>query len=400
MPANYFTRFTAQNGIKLNGKKRKVWHSVTNSMTSSSNGTKTEMGKSIAAGTAAAAANTMVVASIVGSAATIGGLVSTTAMTGVLGTLAFTTGAFSMTVAAVCGPATAILLGVGSLAYLAYNKYSNREGAHERLRPYVHTLIDDVPPTHNIWANTTTAEQKQHLATATSAALYLLKEGDSQYQLMGKKLQDAQATFNTFWNNELITALTQLADFNNADLAVLIKAVSYNPTGALAGADVKLDALNKCIALARALDKAQKYKDSVWPAAIVQDGAVFEFMRRLIHLGNYLQASAIVHYATFKTLNNRNPQGLITPPIVATPPNLNPPLIAPGLAQPAIVLQANAPITDPGDLLLLWESTGILRAKFTEMGALLQKVIAQEPRIAEFLRAPKVVEYLAIRERI
>jgi hypothetical protein len=398
MPANYFTTFTEQNGIKLSGRSRKVWHSLTNSMTSSSNGTKTEQFLSVGAGVVAGTANTMVVASIAGSAATLGGLVSTTAMGGALGALGFTTGTLSISVAVVCGPATAILLGVGSLAYLAYNKYSDREGAHERLRPYVYNLIDDVKPAHNLWEDSNTPVQKQHLANATSAALYLLKEGDSQYQLMGKKLQDAQATFNTFWNGELNHALTQLANFDNEKLPDLKIHVNYS--GEDMRDPVKRGNYNKGIDLAIALDKARKYKASVWPAAIVQDGAVFEFMRRLIHLGNYLQASAIVHYATFKTLNNRNPQGFISPSIAATQPNLNPPLIAPGLAQPAIVLQANAPITDPGDLLLLWESTGILRAKFTEMGALLQEVIAQEPRIAEFLRAPKVVEYLAIRERI
>ncbi|NOQ63544.1 MAG: hypothetical protein GQ582_03430 [Methyloprofundus sp.] len=217
--------------------------------------------------------------------------------------LAGNTSAF---VVAVGGPQVAISLGVVAIAGIVKTVYSNRDHAHSKLRPFVWTLIDDDEPELNIWGN------KEHLQDAANAAVYLMKHAGSQYEQMGHKLSQAHQKFNVFWEGHQ-RLLAPLTNEINGEWQVIAMMIAWDESN---GSN---ESLNKeMVKLSENLKQIKDDADKKWKVASQQGGEVFEFMRRLIHVGNYLQCAGIIQEATFASLGatssvqtnsnpNRNP---------------------------------------------------------------------------------------------
>lgn len=137
-------------------------------------------------------------------------------------------------------PALAIGSAVAGLVLLGKDRYSNREAAHLAIQDYVWNLVDDCPPTKLDSSN---------VDAAADAALTLLADGKNQMKLMKGKYESAE----------------------KAAMAAAQRILSLKDLGA------RTDALKKeCAA---------------------PNGAIFHYVRRCSHLGNYLQAPQIVTLA-------------------------------------------------------------------------------------------------------
>ena len=148
-------------------------------------------------------------------------------------------------------------MGSVALALLAKDTYSNREAAHNDLFwSYAWNLIDDVPPEEG------KNFSKPGLERAGKAAFTLLDDGKSQIAILGDKLQAATKKWEHFINGFKQTCET-----------------------------------------ARGLpDGPQKSREMdnlshMWYREIEVGGVIFEFVRRLAHTGNYLQAPHILGLA-------------------------------------------------------------------------------------------------------
>jgi len=123
------------------------------------------------------------------------------------------------------------------------DKYSNRDGAHEKLQDYVWSLIDDARPS------------KPLNKEAAAAAMYLIKEGESQQAIGADKLKKAEGPFLE-WARDYVR---MTKPFHNKNLTF------------------ELIALNK---------KRLKHLEE----GFKKGGVVMKYMRRLNHWGDYIQA--------------------------------------------------------------------------------------------------------------
>jgi len=177
--------------------------------------------------------------------------------------------------AAVAGPQVAVTAGVVGLALLVKGTYSNREAAHIALSKYVWNMVDDQPPSVNL-------DTADRLNDACDAAMTLLDDGKNQIKLLGSKYTAAKIKMDvlhqnmTTWSNEYRAKLTL-----------------YNTTTDPA---IKTQA-------GKDKDKIRdKFKD-IWAKESKQGGAIFEYVRRTSHTGNYIQAAHIVALAMKEKLN-------------------------------------------------------------------------------------------------
>jgi hypothetical protein len=153
--------------------------------------------------------------------------------------------------------------------------YSNREKSHRVLSKYVYNMVDDVPPP---------AFTTQSLKEAAQAANYLLSEGQNQFELVSSKYQAASKAFTVYMGR----LDARIFDFD-------AKQQSLRPLTLTASARNKI--------LAEAADiKRQALAE--FRAAKSPGGAIFEFVRRCAHTGNYLQAPHIMHLAIMEQLQN------------------------------------------------------------------------------------------------
>jgi hypothetical protein len=189
-----------------------------------------------------------------GQAMNVMGVVAGSAAIG-FATGAVATGAFA---AAVAGPQAAVTLGVISIAMAVKSAYSNREASHKALSKHVFNMVDDMEP-----ALFTDATLKE----AAKAANYLLSEGQNQFELVSSKYQTALAGFNKY----LGTLDAKITIFNGPGTPV-------------------------------AKAKAKREATAEFHAAQQPGGAIFQFVRRCSHTGNYLQAPHIMHLAIVEQL--------------------------------------------------------------------------------------------------
>lgn len=122
------------------------------------------------------------------------------------------------------------------------DKYSNRDGAHEKLQDYTWSLIDDAPPS------------KKLSKAAADAAMYLITEGEAQQAIGMEKLKKAEEPFMVWVTEYLRITLP----FHHKVKKNLI-------------------AVNK--ERLKHLEKGFK-----------RGGVVMKYMRRLNHWGNYIQS--------------------------------------------------------------------------------------------------------------
>ncbi|BCG63645.1 MAG: hypothetical protein methR_P1373 [Methyloprofundus sp.] len=238
-------------------------------------------------------------------------------------------------VVAVGGPQVAITLGVVSLVGIAKGSYSNREAAHKKLQPYVWSLIDDEAPKQNIWGSA------ENLEKAASAAAYLMKDAKSQYAQMGSKLKQAQEKFNSFWDSyKLLIEHLIMEDRRSGQW--VYESIINRPHG-MGNAD--LGAIGNTF---REIHNDKVKANAEWDKATKRGGAVFEFMRRLVHVGNYLQCAGIIQEATFASLNKGG-------------------------------------TVDPGDVLYRWEGAQEYRRSLKEISDVIEKENANYVKAKRFM---------------
>jgi len=173
-------------------------------------------------------------------------------------TLAGYAGGAAGAVAAFGGPQIAITAGVLGLVALAAATYSNREEAHVTLTKHCWSLIDDVAPTPLAEGN---------IEKAGQAALTLLTDGQNQVALMKGKLDTAKIKLNVF---------NQQIESNNKKIRM------FGGKSAVSSAAVSSLINDNVVLIERGMQ---------------QGGEIYQYARRVIHLGNYLQAPAILAVA-------------------------------------------------------------------------------------------------------
>lgn len=332
MPRNFFSTYKDPEKVKLTEYVifRKVSHSISQNLQGSS---KKDL--------ALSATNQVV---------TVAGGISTGT------TVALIAGASTTAFAvAVTGPLAAAILGVGALALAGgitiKGLYSNRDGAHEKLQRHVWSLIDDVSPEEPIWQGgnrrdsngndlgpTTEQQAEKNMDEARQAALYLMQEGQAQFNLMGSKLKAAQQAFDNWWAN-YDRLIVQFIAVPPAQASASQKAMNDWEAAAAAPrtrAPIETRIRNLLI-------DANKAKSALADAS-KQGGALFEYMRCVVQTGNYLQCARIVHYSTFVKLNKKSK---IT--------------VQNHQAQPGPTLTK-----DTGDMLMDWDMTPAIRETFQQ----------------------------------
>ncbi len=158
---------------------------------------------------------------------------------------------------AVAGPQVAVTAGVVGLALLAKGTYTNREAAHRELSRYVWNMVDDDPPPNGVCFTDDALER------AANAALTLMDDGKSQIKLLGPKLETAKVRFDRF-NQDVGDTTAQL---------LRLRASPQAANAEMAKLRTKMD------------------------QAVKQGGAIFEYVRRCCHTGNYIQAPHLLSLA-------------------------------------------------------------------------------------------------------
>lgn len=280
---NYFSTWRDPSSIQRSGYMRFA-HSIKNSFQTP---TKTS--------TANLGVNMMGVGGVAMSVATFNGVAATVAA--------------SAAIAGSMGTA-ALILGVIALGYAIYTLHTNRDGDHEALTDYVWTLLDDREPIKKIWKTSYSSHigafgdaatlDQQH--TVLKAAIGLLKTADSQYKLMGDKLKEATEGYKNF-----------LVEYETLAEKLIITDVIVNEFKSNASKETYSKELKDALALIVQLTEK-------WTAAEKEGGKIFEYMRRLIHVGNYLQCAALVDYLTMFKMNQASIDHCVL--TIKTPPHL------------------------------------------------------------------------------
>ena len=184
------------------------------------------------------------------------------------------TGAFATAMTAATG---GVALGVVGLVLLAHSKYSRREDAHKELSGHVWSLIDDEAP------------DPGDIQAMAAASLTLLIEGQAQFAIMNDKLKAAA--------DKLVKFEATLGPYT----AWLEDTKRYDP-----GIPEKSHKSFKQFVFARyyRIPIFQQMLDK----AFVPDGELFEYLRRVNHFGNYVQAPSIIaEHLTTSSLTTPSP---------------------------------------------------------------------------------------------
>ncbi|MES2185655.1 MAG: hypothetical protein V4505_13970 [Pseudomonadota bacterium] len=209
-------------------------------------------------------------AQVLNVAGNVGGTLGGVAGVATIAGAAVASGAF---LAACAGPQVAVTAAVVGLALLVKGTYSNRESAHHKLKDYVWNLVDDQAPT-KLFVSV------EELDSAADAAMTLLDDGKSQIKLLGSKLGAAQLKF---------------ADFNTKIVAVVNEFTTAKQNYGLVAPGPNR---NMYLGVHQTtMDRAKAKAEAMWAKESVQGGAIFEYVRRCSHTGNYLQAPHVVALA-------------------------------------------------------------------------------------------------------
>jgi hypothetical protein len=145
------------------------------------------------------------------------------------------------------------------------------------LAPLVWNLVDNEAPSAcgggSVQSVVYTADQ---LNTGASAALELLTDGQNQLKLMGEKLNAADTKFKEF-NNLILADQQRLAVLENRFKAA------------------RTPAERKSLLVEARKMRAKNIEQ--WKTNAESGGAIFEYVRRLSHTGNYIQAPHLLALA-------------------------------------------------------------------------------------------------------
>lgn len=282
MPKNIFSEFKKPGAVQLKGFTapfRRVVHSARDKVKTYNPGLNTE--------TAAKG---------LGNISQAGGLLGLGAGIAAIASSAAAGTAF---VVAVGGPQVAVTAGVVGLALLVRDAYSNRDRRHEALIPYVWSLIDDEPPAINILDGQNSAE----LEKAAALAIYLMKEADSQFEGMGNKLRTAELNFDNFINSykQTISILTAQNGGKWVGDACMHEYKTKSSSLTIPERSFLDQEMRNIFGV---MNKAKIDSEKMWNDACKQGNPVFEFMRRLSHVGNYFQCAHIINISIFTKLGN------------------------------------------------------------------------------------------------
>jgi len=239
------------------GTTRSIAHSISNWFrTSGSNGKKGVVNTGIQGATNVAGA------------AALGGSVTAAATSGSLAAAAGLTATGAGAAATVVGsvalaPITGIVMGVVALGYLGYSRYSNRDKYHKVMSQYTWSLIDDSAPQKRPF------DGGPGQIEAHKAADELCSQGGNQIALMPKKYDNRAAKYQEWYK-----------DLENFYTNITSSAEKFYLTN-----DDKLAQKYKK-ELNQNVKKFKKHIDS----GTKYGGAVWEYIRRLAHMSNYLQA--------------------------------------------------------------------------------------------------------------
>jgi len=204
-----------------------------------------------------------------------GGLAAGVASAGA--SVAASAGATSAFVVAMSGPQAAVTLTVLSAALAAKSAYSDRESAHNALAPYVWSYIDDAPPKG--WG-------KKEEPDVLGAAMSLISDGKAQISLVKSKFEERERAFNAWYKQEYL------------------EASKFHVMGCNAPRSIRPDG-----GLASTIRREEPRRQAAITSGEGDGGAVREYMRRLVHMGNYLQAGSVVSRVL------RTVEGVPSPPL-------------------------------------------------------------------------------------
>jgi hypothetical protein len=190
--------------------------------------------------------------------------------------------------AVIAGPVTAGITGLIGLGYMAKGSYSNRDDAHFKLQSFVWNLVDDVPP-KSIYTN------DANLKEAAQHATYLMKEASNQYEYMGEKSAKTTRKFKATWKEyEKLVGPLIGASWQQVEKEMRIHRYLT--------ADDSAKNLPNLQKLAFSLNSAKVSADELQKKHCAVGGDIFNFIRRIIKVGNYLQCANIISRATYGQL--------------------------------------------------------------------------------------------------
>jgi hypothetical protein len=244
---NLFSHFTQPGTVRVS-KFRRIRHSASNKIRSTKGSAKSAAGGALLSGAGYASS---------GATIATGELATASAGWGVAA--GASAGTFALTVAS--GPVAAASLTMIGLVLTAKSAFSNRDRAHEKLNSgYVWTYIDDTRPTK------TTIDKD-----AKEAATHLVMDGKSQLNIMADKLRNREEKWRAF--------VQKFDELTNPHM------IWHNSFQRLKD----VDRLN----VANAVGDAHNGVIDFFDKAMASGGVGYEFMRRLVHAGNYVQSYRI-----------------------------------------------------------------------------------------------------------
>lgn len=194
---------------------------------------------------------------------------------------------------ALAGPWGAIGAGVVGLSALAYSQKTDRESAHRKLQPYVWSMIDSDPPTP-----ISLGKEKE----VFNAALSLLSDGHSQIHGMGTKFNTAKDPFDKLFR---LASRVQVSNLNGCQriIALARRYPRHQPRRVSPQYMQRKRADFALITrVVRQMSSDNSLVAKAWDDGQASGGCVFNYMRRLVHIGNYLQAGHVVSHMMGKTL--------------------------------------------------------------------------------------------------
>ena len=251
MPTNdYFAHHKTASLSGVSGRGRRVWHSLTNYVSSTD---RTSFG--FKSGTSLGGKEVLDAgAKAVGAGANVMGAVGVVALSALSSAAA---------IAALTGPQAAVTAGVVGIVLFAKSTYSNREAAHVELNRYCWSLIDDMPPTE-------TFATPQKLSEAAGAALTLMDDGKNQIKLMAAKMASVTSEIEKL-NKKLMDNETRIGGLSK-------------------------DPAQRAATIA-SIDRIKRESQELIDKGNAQGGAIYNYVRRLVHMGNYFQAPLIIAMA-------------------------------------------------------------------------------------------------------
>jgi hypothetical protein len=204
--------------------------------------------------------------------------------------VALFTGLAATTVgAAIAAPITASVAGIIGLGFMTKSACSNRDEAHNKLLPFVWNLIDAKGPGTSLYTS------PDNLKKAAEQANYIITESSSQFKTMGTKLELKQNELNSMW----IKYETLVAPLVGQEWVHLQRSMKRHRGRS---AQRKLDYTQSILAQHAILNSASVSGGELIIEHSKENGAIWEYMRRLIKVGNYLQCADIVSFATYTHL--------------------------------------------------------------------------------------------------